>query len=181
MKIYTKGGDTGETGLFGGRRVPKDELRIRAYGGLDELNAALGVTLADESLPADLRSSLTRIQGELFQLGSELATPLDRNPPASLLEDPEVERLEKEIDAMEATLSPLKTFILPGGAKPAALLHFARTACRRAERDIVSLNRSQPLRKAVLRYINRLSDHLFVCARSANHQLGSPETPWWAP
>ncbi|MCM2279949.1 MAG: cob(I)yrinic acid a,c-diamide adenosyltransferase [Oligoflexia bacterium] len=180
MKIYTKKGDAGETGLYGGARVPKDDLRIRAYGTIDELNAALGVALA--SLPANdaspLRASLLRIQSELFQLGAELATPRGTKTKSTLIEDVQVETLENEIDAMEEDLSPLKSFILPGGSAPAAQLHLVRTISRRAERELVSLNRGEPQRATVLRYLNRLSDYFFVCARFANRLAGVSDVPW---
>ena len=178
MKIYTKGGDAGETGLFGGKRVPKDELRIEAYGQLDETNSALGAALALHKFGPELRACLERVQGELFQLGAELATPAGRALSLAPLTDAETERLEREIDAMEAGLEPLKNFILPGGTPGAALLHIARTRIRSAERMIVTLNRAEPLRGEVLRYVNRLSDHLFVCARAANREAGVPDSPW---
>jgi cob(I)alamin adenosyltransferase len=178
MKIYTKSGDTGETGLFGGKRVPKDELRIEAYGQLDETNSAIGAALALHRFSAELRSSLERVQAELFQLGAELATPVGRALSLTPLTDAEIERLEREIDAMEARLEPLKNFILPGGSPGAALLHIARTRIRSAERIIVTLNRAEPLRAQVLRYVNRLSDHLFVCARETNRDAGVPDAPW---
>lgn len=181
MKIYTKGGDEGQTGLFGGERVAKDHLRIRAYGNLDELNAALGMPLAEASIPSRLRVNLLRVQGELFQLGAELATPRGKTVSIELLDEPEVVRLESEIDAMESDLDPLKSFILPGGTRVSAELHFCRTVSRRAERDIISLNRSEPLRPVVLQYVNRLSDYFFVCARWANQQAGVKDVPWKAP
>ncbi len=181
MKIYTKKGDTGETGLFGGERVPKDHLRIRTYGTLDELNSILGMTLTQAGAPDSLRTSLARVQAELFQLGAELATPRGKGVPSGLIDEPQIELLEREIDAMEASLPPLKTFILPGGSACAAHLHLARTVARRAERELVALNRQEPLREAVLRYVNRLSDALFVAARFANHTGGIADVPWVAP
>jgi cob(I)alamin adenosyltransferase len=181
MKIYTKGGDTGETGLYGNVRVPKDDLRIRGYGTLDELNASLGVVLTDATLASDLRQRLSRVQSELFQVGAELATPRGKSPGIRLIEAAEIERLEKEIDAMEAKLSPLKTFILPGGSVASAQLHLARTVSRRAEREIVSLHRAEPQRPAVIQYMNRLSDFLFVCARYANLHAKVTDVPWVAP
>jgi cob(I)alamin adenosyltransferase len=181
MKIYTKKGDAGETGLYGNVRVPKDDLRIRAYGTLDELNAHLGLTLCNGKLASELRPRLLRIQGELFQLGAELATPRGKSTGMRLIDQPEIEQLEKEIDSMEAALSPLKTFILPGGSQPSALLHLARTVCRRGERELVSLNRGEPQRPQALQYLNRLSDYLFVCARFANHSAQVADVPWVAP
>jgi cob(I)alamin adenosyltransferase len=181
MKIYTKKGDGGDTGLYGNVRVPKDDLRIRTYGTLDELNAQLGLTLCEANLPSPLPTSLLRIQGELFQLGAELATPRGKATGIRLVEQPEIEALEHEIDAMEARLTPLKTFVLPGGSRASALLHLARTVCRRAERELVSLNRGEPQRAQTIQYLNRLSDYLFVCARFANHAAGVADVPWIAP
>ncbi|OFZ21223.1 MAG: ATP:cob(I)alamin adenosyltransferase [Bdellovibrionales bacterium GWB1_55_8] len=180
MKIYTKKGDAGETGLYGGQRVPKDHLRIRAYGALDELNAIFGLVLSEPSLATDLRERLLRIENELFQLGSELATPADRKVPTELLESPQVELLEREIDEMDAGLPPLTHFILPGGSRRGALLHLARTTSRRVEREMIALHHVESLRAEALRYMNRLSDYLFVCARYQNQLDGEPETPWQA-
>lgn len=181
MKIYTKQGDAGETGLFGGPRVPKDDLRIRAYGTVDELNAALGLVLCQPDLPKELAEPLCRVQSELFQLGAELATPRGKGLPIEPVAEARITALEKEIDAMESTLQPLKTFILPGGTAGSSALHLARTISRRAEREIVSLHRQDPQRLEVLRYMNRLSDYLFVCARYANRLKGIEDVPWKAP
>jgi cob(I)alamin adenosyltransferase len=181
MKIYTKKGDSGETGLFGGARVPKDDLRIRAYGSFDELNAVLGLVLSENPLPKALREQLIRTQSELFQLGAELATPRGKSLSMAMLDDAQTEAMEKEIDEMEEALPQLKTFILPGGSRASALLHLARTVSRRAERELVTLNRAEPQRPAVLRYTNRLSDYLFVCARFANLKAKLPDVPWVAP
>lgn len=185
MKIYTKHGDQGETGLFGGDRVPKDHLRIQAYGTLDELNAALGLALASAAgstvLDANFTARLRRIQAELFQLGAELATPQGKKVPIALVGLAEVELQEKEIDEMEKSLAPLKAFVLPGGTLIAAQLHLARTICRRAERELVNLHRTEPLRPVVLQYVNRLSDTLFVMSRFANHQAKIEDIPWAAP
>ncbi|MGZ3699981.1 MAG: cob(I)yrinic acid a,c-diamide adenosyltransferase [Bdellovibrionota bacterium] len=181
MKIYTKKGDAGETSLYGGTKVSKDDLRIRTYGTLDELNASLGLVLAETGVPAELAGRLLRVQGELFQLGAELATPRGKSTTTRLIELPEVERLENEIDAMEASLEPLKTFILPGGSRLSALLHLARTVSRRAERELVTLHRAETQRPAVLQYVNRLSDYLFVTARAANHAAKTADVPWHAP
>lgn len=178
MKIYTKGGDSGQTGLYGGARVDKDDLRIQTYGTLDELNASLGVVLAQSALPGEIRSCLLRLQSELFQLGSELATPAGKSAGIALISDAEVTALEKEIDGWETQLQPLKNFILPGGAPTSALIHLARTISRRAERELVTLHKHSPVRDVVLRYVNRLSDHLFVLARHANFRAGTPDTPW---
>ena len=181
MKIYTKKGDSGETGLYGNVRVPKDDLRIRSYGTLDELNAQLGLVLCESSLSIELKARLLRIQGELFQLGAELATPRGKITGIRLLDSAEITVLEREIDAMEARLAPLKTFILPGGSVGSALLHLARTICRRAEREIVSLNRAEPQRPSVIQYMNRLSDYFFVCARFVNFEASVADVPWVAP
>lgn len=182
MKIYTKAGDAGQTALYGGAKVPKDHLRIRAYGSLDETNAVLGIVLAEsQGLPESLKTGLLRIQNELFQLGAELATPRGGRITTALIEEPHIEALEKEIDAMEAVLSPLKTFILPGGARAAAYLHLARTVVRRSERELVVLHRAEPCRDEVLKYVNRLSDYFFVCARFANHSQKQADVPWVAP
>jgi cob(I)alamin adenosyltransferase len=174
MKIYTKKGDQGETGLFGGDRVPKDHLRIRAYGTLDELNAALGLV----SNSGDLGTQVRRIQGEIFQLGAELATPRGKKVSVALVDTAEVQALEREIDAMEKKLGTLTHFILPGGSPAGAALHVARTICRRAEREVVVLNRAEPQRPVVLEYVNRLSDYLFVASRFANHEAGVADIPW---
>lgn len=181
MKIYTKGGDQGETGLLGGVRVAKDDLRIRTYGTLDELNAVLGLVLADRNLDREVSIRLLRVQGELFQLGAELATPRNKTSSVTLLQNQHVEALEKEIDAMEAALPPLRTFILPGGSLGSAQIHLARTVSRRAERELISLHRAEPLRAEVLRYVNRLSDYLFVTARFVNQSQGGQDTPWISP
>lgn len=177
MKIYTKKGDQGETGLFGGDRVPKDHLRIRAYGTLDELNAALGLA----SSAPEFGDRLRRIQGELFQLGAELATPRGKSPSVALVAAGEVALLETEIDGMEKSLPPLTHFILPGGTAVAAQLQVARTVCRRAERELVVLHRAEPLRPVVLEYVNRLSDYLFVASRFANHTAKVADVLWIAP
>ena len=181
MKIYTKGGDKGETGLFGGKRVHKNDPRIEAYGTIDELNAVIGVILADPKLDSVVKSRLTRTQGELFQLGAELATPPGKKVSTVLIAATEIERLETEIDGMEKTLPPLKYFILPGGASVGAKTHFARTVCRRAERAIVTLMETEELRDEVVQYVNRLSDYLFVTARYVNAACGVSDVPWHAP
>ena len=180
MKIYTKKGDAGETGLFGNIRVPKDDARIQTYGTFDELNAIIGLVIAEGELPKQTSTTLLRIQNELFQLGAELATPRGKTSGVTLIDADRIKELENEIDAMEAKLQPLKTFILPGGAKSSALLHFARTICRRAERSLISLNRADSVRAEVLQYVNRLSDHLFVCARFANASQKVNDVAWKA-
>jgi cob(I)alamin adenosyltransferase len=179
MKIYTKTGDRGQTALFGGARVSKASLRVTAYGDVDELNSHLGVACAhcnDDALAKRIRE----IQAELFSLGAELA----KNPAKDVdvgvpgVSDHEIEELERDIDTFETELQPLKTFILPGGSQLAAFLHVARTACRRAERAVVLLKEAEPVREEVMRYLNRLSDHLFVMARVANHRAKVADVPW---
>lgn len=184
MKIYTKAGDTGETALFGGRRVAKDTPRVEAYGTLDELNACLGTAVV--ALGADggeIGALLARLQSELFDLGAELSTPPERAEDrlaarVPRMTEPRVEALEGEIDRFEEGLAPLKTFILPGGTVAAASLHLARTVCRRAERRVVSLAALEPVNPEVIRYLNRLSDLLFVLARAANQRAGMEDVPW---
>jgi len=178
-KIYTRRGDDGSTGLFGGPRVRKDDLRVSAYGDVDELNSALGV--AREEVPeGDLRALIDVLQSELFTLGAQLATP---DPEAAPKEVPritpqQVERLEREIDRLTEQLPPMKNFILPGGSRAGAALHLCRTVCRRAERKLVELAESAPVPQEVLAYMNRLSDLLFVMARAANLRAGGREIPW---
>jgi cob(I)alamin adenosyltransferase len=183
MKIYTKTGDRGETGLFAGGRVPKDDARVEAYGCVDELNAVVGVvrTRLGDGL-ADVDAALHRIAGELFCLGADLATPLEANAAWIVrVDEAMVARLEAEIDRFEQELAPLTHFILPGGSPAGATLHFARTVCRRAERRTVSLAREVQLNDAALRYLNRLSDWLFVAARLVNRREGQEEEPWISP
>jgi cob(I)alamin adenosyltransferase len=176
MKIYTKTGDAGETGLFGGGRVPKDDPRVRAYGDIDELNATLGFGVALE--PADFElATLQTIQRALFSIGAELATPNPAKLRAAVSAD-QVSALEQAIDKYEATLAPLKNFILPGGTPKAAAFHLARTTCRRAERSVVTLSRDQQINPVIIHYLNRLSDLLFVLARAVNQQAGRSEIVW---
>ncbi len=181
MTIYTKTGDSGETGLFGGGRVPKDDIRVAAYGAVDELNAAIGAVGACE--PNDFETSLLEsIQRDLFSIGGQLATP-DPAKVARALEkaelvDSRIEELEAVIDRADRELEPLKDFVLPGGTPKAALLHQARTVCRRAERRVVALAREQDVPSIVVVYLNRLSDVLFTLARLANHRAGSSDRIW---
>lgn len=176
MKIYTRTGDLGSTGLMGGKRASKADLRFHSIGTVDELNACLGVILAGKSLPKDLRKQLTEIQHLLFRVGADLATPIGGKTTIERIEIGSAKRLEEWIDAMETLLSPLKQFILPGGSMSGALLHQARTICRRAERWLVALSAKEQLTTAMLPTINRLSDYLFVAARYANRKNGVPET-----
>jgi cob(I)alamin adenosyltransferase len=179
MKIYTKTGDAGQTGLFAGPRVWKDDPRIEAYGAIDELNAVLGVVRAEQP-PVEIDALLAAIQSDLFGVGAELATP---DPAASKLvfaAAPRIAALEQAIDRFEADLAPLTQFILPGGTRPAAALHQARTVARRAERRVLSLARTspEPISPELLVYLNRLSDLLFVLARAANQAAGVGDVAW---
>ena len=179
MKIYTKTGDAGETGLFGGLRVSKDSPRIEAYGTVDELNALLGLVRVQE-LPAEVDRLLANVQNELFNLGAQLATPAENRQRTPGIAATTISRLESEIDRFEVSLSLLKEFILPGGTPAAAQLHLARTVCRRAERCVVALSRlpDEVVAAEPLAYLNRLSDLLFVLARAMNAAAGCADTPW---
>jgi len=171
VKIYTRTGDRGETSLFGGARVPKNDPRIDAYGTVDELNSQLGVVLAIEP-----DAQLLAVQRDLFEIGAHLASPGTSR--FAGVEAARIEELEHRIDAMEADLAPLKSFILPGGTAAAAQLHVARTVCRRAERLVVALQDDDPATQSSIAYLNRLSDYLFVAARYANHKRGVDDVPW---
>ena len=178
MKIYTKTGDEGQTGLFGGARVSKAQLRVDAYGEVDEVNCAVGVVRAHVQ-DARTASCLQEIQSELFALGAELAAPgKDAKLGIALIDEHDTARLEQTIDELEADLPPLKTFVLPGGSIEASLLHLARATCRRAERKLVALDQTETLRPEILRYVNRLSDLLFVMARHANFRASVEDVPW---
>lgn len=179
MKLYTKHGDDGSTGLIGGTRVPKNDPRVAAYGDVDETNAALGVVIAgcndDETIVM-----LRHIQAELFVLGSELATPAGEQPRFQIGES-HVKQLERWIDAASAEVAPLRNFVLPGGTATAADLHLARTVCRRAERAVVALAQMQPVGQWAIVYLNRLSDFLFAMARQANKRSSVEDIPWHPP
>jgi cob(I)alamin adenosyltransferase len=179
MKIYTKTGDDGTTGLYGGGRVRKDDVRIEAFGAVDELNAALGTARA-EAPPPEIDRILFRIQNELFDLGAELATAQPSVQGLAVVGDREIGALEAAIDAFEDRLSPLKAFILPAGTHAAAALHLARTICRRAERRVLTLKAqsSEPVSQQTVVYLNRLSDLLFVLARAVNAACGQPDVEW---
>jgi cob(I)alamin adenosyltransferase len=180
MKIYTMTGDRGETSLFGGKRVPKDALRIEAYGTVDELNSALGVARGWKT-SAELDKILNQIQNELFVLGADLATPVEkRSADVQRLGPEQVSSLERIIDSLEEHLKPLSSFIVPGGSQFAAQVHLARTVCRRAERCVVRLSHEEEIDPPCTVYLNRLSDLLFVLARYANQLDGVKETPWVA-
>jgi cob(I)alamin adenosyltransferase len=179
MKIYTKSGDAGSTGLFGGGRVPKHDPRVEAYGDVDEANAAVGAARAALADP-ELSAELARIQDELFCVGAELATPHEAKARSAVppVEPRWAERLEQAMDRWDAELPPLHRFVLPGGTPAAAAHHLARAVCRRAERRAVALAEQAELDPAVLVYLNRLSDFLFVAARLANHRAGRAEHHW---
>jgi cob(I)alamin adenosyltransferase len=181
-RIYTKGGDKGQTGLVGGQRVPKDSPRIDTYGTTDELSACIGlacVTAGNDTRTEKLARILLRVQHELFNLGSILATlPEDVGPRQPRVTDADVAQLESEIDEMNEDLPVLRSFVLPGGTELNAQLHLCRTVCRRAERLVVALSRSEEVPAEAIRYLNRLSDALFVWSRWVNVQLGAPEVLW---
>jgi len=185
-RVYTRQGDGGETGLVGGQRVPKDAPRIAAYGTVDELNSFMGVARAtvNEQAAAEPRLAvlgaiLLRVQHELFNLGSILATlPEDVHPRQPRVTDAEISQLETEMDAMGGELPPLRSFTLPGGSRLDAQLHVCRTVCRRAERDVIAVSRSESVPRESIQYLNRLSDALFVWSRWAGHISGAPETLW---
>lgn len=182
MTIYTRAGDSGETGLFGGRRVTKDVPRIEACGTVDELNSVLGLARA-EPLPEDVERVLARLQAELFELGAELATP-DADARAKRIVGPKhVRVIEADIDRFEATLAPLEHFVLPAGTRAAATLHVARAVCRRAERRLVAAIRQtdEEISAVLVAYLNRLGDLLFVLARSVNARAGRREVVWRKP
>lgn len=178
MKIYTKTGDAGETGLFGGGRVPKDDSRVEAFGTVDELNAAIGLARS-EALPAAVEGCLLRVQHELFALGAELATRDPQRHGTQLIAARQISALEREIDTLECDLPALQQFILPAGGRSVVLLHMARAVCRRAERRVVSLGLTdENLSPHLVPYLNRLGDYLFVAARFANHAAQAPEVTW---
>jgi len=178
-RIYTRGGDAGETSLGDGSRVPKLDCRIGAFGTVDELNAALGVVLAEGGLPDRLREPLARVQNELFDVGADLSVPYGIGDRLRI-EQSHVERLEQLCDEFNAELPELRSFVLPGGTAAAARLHVARTTCRRAERDALTAQEETGVNPLVLAYLNRLSDFLFIAARWANKDAGRDE-PLWKP
>jgi cob(I)alamin adenosyltransferase len=176
-RIYTRGGDAGETSLGDGSRVPKLDCRIGAFGTVDELNSQLGLVLADPELPEGFSAPLTRVQNELFDLGADLSVPYGVTDRLRV-EQPMIDELERLCDRFNADLPELKSFVLPGGTRGAAQLHVARTVCRRAERDALAAAGEVELNPLVLVYLNRLSDLLFILARAAN---GGAEEPLWKP
>jgi cob(I)alamin adenosyltransferase len=172
-KIYTRTGDDGTTGLGDGSRVPKDSLRVDAYGTVDELNSTIGVVLACEGVDEAVRETLTQVQHELFDLGGELCIP-----GMAMIEDADITRLEESLDGFNEPLPPLKDFILPGGGMAASCCHLARTVCRRAERQVIALSRVEDIRPQAQRYLNRLSDLLFVLGRVLARAGGHGEVLW---
>jgi cob(I)alamin adenosyltransferase len=180
MKIYTKGGDKGETGLFGGERVPKNAERIEAYGTIDELNSFIGLVV-EETKNEVVKKLLKTIQSQLFTVGSDLATPFtetNKKHNNSRVPREFFENIEKQIDKIDAELKPLSNFILPGGCRASALLNVCRTICRRAERRVVKLNASEQVGENILIFLNRLSDLFFVLARYENMISGIPDVIW---
>lgn len=175
MSIVTKTGDKGQTGLFGGKRVSKTHPRIHAYGSVDELNACLGVVLAEESLPVELHHQLLSTQRLLFVVGADLATPLESKAKIQRVLPTHIADVEEWIAAIESCLPTLTRFILPSGSRIGALLHQARTVCRRAERWVVGLGESETINVQVQVYLNRLGDYLFLVAREANRHAGAKE------
>ena len=178
MKIYTKTGDDGTTSLFDGTRVSKHDMRVELYGTSDELNSVLGLAVSF-CQSEDLTTRLLQIQRDLFALGAKLANPKEKKQKEKAdFDDSHTDRLESEIDKMEAELPQMTSFILPGGTPAAAQLHHARTICRKLERLMVSHQKQIDMPSTYLEYVNRLSDHLFVCARYANHSEGTKDIPW---
>lgn len=185
MKIYTRTGDQGETGLFGGQRVRKDNVRVEAYGDVDELNSVLGLAGVhlEHAGDGEMAGRLRQIQADLFTIGANLATPSPEdggrpNDHIPALPEGRAGQMEQWIDAADAQMEPLKHFLLPGGSEPAGLLHLARTVCRRAERRVVTLAHEAHIGEDIVVYLNRLSDLLFTWARLANHRSGTPDVPW---
>jgi len=177
VKIYTKTGDAGDTSLFGGGRVGKDAVRVAAYGDVDELNAAIGLAMATP--PTDLEHDLLEsIQRDLFAVGGQLASPGKAARDKTSVPDDRIVALERAIDRIDEEVPALRAFILPGGTPKAAHLHLARTVCRRAERAVVTLHHVEAVPPEILRYLNRLSDLLFMLARLDNHRAGLPDHTW---
>ena len=178
MKIYTKTGDQGTTSLFGGKRVSKSDLRIDAYGTVDELNSYIGL-LRDQDVNKKRNAVLVEIQDRLFTVGSILATePGNTKVKIPMLQDGDVTFLEKQIDVMDSQLPPMKSFVLPGGHVSVSFGHVARTVCRRAERLVIALDQQEKVDSLVLKYLNRLSDYLFILCRMMTQELGVEEAPW---
>ncbi|WP_234735394.1 cob(I)yrinic acid a,c-diamide adenosyltransferase [Tellurirhabdus bombi] len=181
MKIYTRTGDTGETSLIGGTRVSKADLRIDTYGTVDELNAHIGL-LRDQEVNESRRNELKEIQDRLFTIGAELATEPEKKSrkPLPVILDSDVDVLEEAMDRMDADLPPLRNFVLPGGHQSVSFCHLARTVCRRAERLVAALSNADPVDPLIIKYLNRLSDYLFVLGRKMTQELGIEEVTWQA-
>jgi cob(I)alamin adenosyltransferase len=178
MKIYTKTGDTGSTSLFGGKRVLKSDLRIDTYGTVDELNSYIGL-LRDQHVNSVRKELLVEIQDRLFTIGSILATePGNTKVKVPTLVEKDVEVLEQEMDSMDASLPPMRSFVLPGGHPSVSICHITRTVCRRAERLVIALDTVEKVEPLVIKYLNRLSDYLFMLSRKMTAELGAEETPW---
>lgn len=178
MKIYTKTGDQGTTALFGGKRLSKADPRIETYGTVDELNSYIGL-VRDQDVNEKRKHVLIEIQDRLFTIGSILATePGNNKVKLPELSESDIEFLEKQIDAMEEELPPMRSFVLPGGHSSVSQCHIARTVCRRAERLTISLSSLEKVQPVIIKYLNRLSDYLFVLSRRMSHELGAEETPW---
>lgn len=175
--IYTRSGDAGDTYLFGGKRVRKSDTRLHAYGSIDELNAVLGIARAEESIIKPVSEHLERIQSLLFIVGADLATPSDAKSSVPRITQEQTQEMETWIDMLDETLPPLKNFILPAGSHPAAVLHHARTITRRAERWMTELSENEKINEELLKFVNRLSDYLFVAARFVNKAHGEKEAP----
>lgn len=179
LRIYTKTGDKGETSLIGGTRLPKHHIRIEAYGNVDELNSWIGL-LRDQAIDKRYIETLLEIQDRLFTIGSLLASDPEKDTKMKLPEvkEADITLLEKEIDAMEEKLPPMKSFVLPGGNTIVSYCHIARCVCRRAERSVLRVAENEKVEELVYKYLNRLSDYLFVLSRKLSHDLGAQETPW---
>lgn len=178
MKIYTKTGDKGTTALFGGKRVSKADLRIETYGTVDELNSYIGL-VRDQPVNENRKNILVEVQDRLFTIGSILATePGNTKVKVPSLSPEDITLLEKEIDAMDVSLPPMKSFVLPGGHQSVSFCHVARTVCRRAERLVIALDAQEKIDPLVIQYLNRLSDYLFMLSRKMSADLNAEETPW---
>jgi cob(I)alamin adenosyltransferase len=178
MKVYTKKGDEGQTGLIGGTRIFKDDIRIRAYGEVDELNSWIGVIRSYDIISSEI-DFLISVQNNLFTIGSHLANDADKSRmKLPEIHESDVEAIENEIDKLETSLEPMKNFVLPGGDELTGFIHVARCVCRRAERAVVTLHQANSVQEIILKYLNRLSDYLFVLSRTAQKRHGSTEIPW---
>jgi cob(I)alamin adenosyltransferase len=178
FKVYTKTGDKGQTSLIGGTRIPKFDIRIEAYGTVDELNSYVGL-IRDQAIDAHAREILIEVQDRLFTIGSLLAAdPVKNKMTLPQVSESDIKLLEEEMDSMDKTLPEMKSFVLPGGHTTVSFCHIARCVCRRAERCVLKLNEQEPLNELIYKYLNRLSDYLFVLSRKLTMDLNAPETPW---